>query len=466
MGLQQMLNVLEPCNILADMSTKTYCFPVEKLRALFPALALGDDFVLFDNAAGAQIPGPVLDAVTQHLIQRNVQRGGRYPRSIQVDESIARARATVAMFVNARSAEEIAFGMNATSFLRLVSLAIGETLAGRNEIVVTDLDHEANIAVWLTLQRQGAQIRWWKMREDGRLHAADLDPLLLSGKTRLVACTVASNALGSLLDVPAVAARAHAAGAELLLDAVHYGPHGLFDVQAWDCDYLVCSGYKIFAPHMGFLWGKSEALDRLHTFREDFIPDKAPGKIEAGTFIYENVSGMDAAVRYLESLGRPLPNGRGSENVIGSESVIGAESVTEPRPSGSGCEGSNGHASRRLHLENSMQMIRQYEAGLSEAMLSGLAAIPSVTIYGIRDVSLIPHRVPTVCFNVGSVAPAEVCERLAAAGIGVRDGHMYAPRLMQRLGLTEAGVVRASLLHYNTHQEIERFLSVVEEIAA
>jgi len=414
------------------MSTAAAAFSVERLRARFPALSAGDDCILFDNAAGAQIPGSVLDAVNQHLIERNVQRGGRYPKSIQVDESIARARDSVAMFVNARSADEIAFGMNATSFLRLVSLAIGETLAQRNEIIVTDLDHEANIAVWLTLQRQGAQIRWWKMREDGRLHAEDLDPLLRSGKTRLVACTVASNALGSLLDVPAVAARTHAAGAELILDAVHYGPHGLFDVQAWDCDYLVCSGYKIFAPHMGFLWGKSEALDRLHTFREDFIPNKAPGKIEAGTFIYENVSGMDAAVRYLESIG------------------------------------SEGDASgtRRQHLETGMQMIRQYEAGLSEAMLRGLAAISGVTMYGIRDIGLIPHRVPTVCFNVGAVSPAEVCERLAAAGIAVRDGHMYAPRLMQRLGLTEAGVVRASLLHYNTHQEIQRFLSVVEEIAA
>lgn len=410
----------------------TSCFPVERVRALFPALSDGEDFVLFDNAAGAQIPQSVLDAVNQHLIERNVQRGGRYPKSLQVDDSIARARATVAMFVNACSSEEIAFGMNATSFLRLVSLAVGETLSERNELVVTDLDHEANIAVWVALERQGARIRWWRMREDGRLHAEDLEPVL-SSKTRLVACALASNALGSVLDARAVAERVHAAGAELLLDAVHYGPHGLFDVQSWDCDYLVCSGYKIFAPHMGFLWGKSEALDRLPTFREDFIPDKAPGKIEAGTFIYENVSGMDAAVRYLESLG--------------SE------------------DGPNGQTSRRQYLECAMRRIREYESTLSQALLQGLAAIPGVTIYGVRDVALIRHRVPTVSFNVGAVAPAEVCERLAVAGIGVRDGHMYAPRLMRRLGLTDAGVVRASLLHYNSHQEIQRFLTAVSDIA-
>jgi cysteine desulfurase family protein (TIGR01976 family) len=427
-----MRNVLKPCNILSDMLMTQAAFPVERLRALFPALSNHDDFILFDNAAGAQIPRSVLDAVNEHLIERNVQRGGRYPKSIQVDESIARARESVAMFVNARSNDEIAFGMNATSFLRIVSLAIGETLSTRNEIVVTDLDHEANIAVWLALQRQGAQIRWWRMRNDGRLYAEDLEQVL-SPNTRLVACTVASNALGSLLDVRAVADRVHAAGAELMLDAVHYGPHGLFDIQQWDCDYLVCSGYKIFAPHMGFLWGKSEALDRLQTFREDFIPNKAPGKIEAGTFIYENVSGMDAAVKYLESLGSD--------------------------------EG-NGHGSRRRHLETAMQMIKEYEAKLSEAMLRGLGAIPGMAIYGISDLALIPYRVPTISFNVGKVAPAEVCERLAAAGVGVRDGHMYTPRLMERLGLTETGVVRASLLHYNTLQEIQRFLSVLEEIAA
>ena len=412
------------------MSSSESGFPVTHLRSLFPALSSGEDFVLFDNAAGAQVPQGVLDAVNCHLIERNVQRGGRYPKSIRVDESIAQARESVAMFVNARCPDEIAFGMNATSFLRLVSLAIGESLSGRNEIVVTDLDHEANIAVWLKLERLGARIRWWPVRDDGRLHVEDLEPVL-SSKTRLVACTMASNALGSVLEVVAVAERVHAAGAELLLDAVHFGPHGLFDVQRWDCDYLVCSGYKIFAPHMGFLWGRSEALERLPTFREDFIPDRAPGKIEAGTFIYENVSGMDAAIRYLESI------------------------AEEDR-----------QTSRRARLESAMQRIAQYEASLSQAMLEGLAAIPGVTVYGIRNVALIRHRVPTVCFNVGSVPPQDVCERLASAGIGVRDGHMYAPRLMRRLGLAQAGAVRASLLHYNTHQEIQRFLRAVEKIAS
>ena len=213
--------------------------------------------------------------------------------------------------------------MNATSFIRLVSLAIGQTLGGRNEIVVTDMDHEANVATWLALERIGARFSWWKMREDGNLHVDDLIPLV-SSTTRLVACTLTSNALGSIVDVAAAAKVAHAVGAEIFLDAVHYGPHGLIDVQAFDCDYLVCSGYKIFAPHMGFLWGRRELLEKLPTFREDFIPDEPPGKIEAGTFIYENVAGMEAAVAYLDGLGRSMAGTATDSRRAALERALGA----------------------------------------------------------------------------------------------------------------------------------------------
>ncbi len=226
-------------------------FPVESIRAQFPALHRKPAFIFFDNAAGAQVPQIVLDAVNQHLVECNVQRGGRYRHSREVDATIARARESVGVFLNARDPSEIAFGMNATSFIRIVSLAIGQTLQERNEIIVTDMDHEANVATWLALQREGAKFLWWKMRDDGNLHPEDLKPLL-SSKTRLVACTVASNALGSIVDVAAAAKLAHEAGAEIFLDCVHYGPHAVMDVQAFDCDYLVCSGYKIFSPHMVF----------------------------------------------------------------------------------------------------------------------------------------------------------------------------------------------------------------------
>jgi cysteine desulfurase family protein (TIGR01976 family) len=389
-------------------------FPVDKVRDSFPALQ--NDFIFFDNAAGAQSPSRVLEAVADHLLHRNVQRGGRYRQSQEVDETIARARKSVGLLVNARHPDEISFGMNATSFMRLISLAVGQSLKDRREIIVTDLDHESNIAVWLALEREGAKILWWHFRDDGRLHPEDLDPLL-SPRTRIVACTLASNALGSILDIADVSRRAHAAGAEVFVDAVHYGPHGPIDVQAFDCDYLVCSGYKIFSPHMGFLWGRMESLNSLPTFREDFVPDTTPSKLEVGTYIYENVAGMDAAVQYLEDLGR-----------------MAAPSA----------------ASRRAALVAGTEAIREYEAQLTAAMLEELCQAEA-TVYGITAKDQICHRTPTLCFNVPGISPERVTTELAKRNIGVRDGHMYSPRLMKRLGLTkESGAVRASLVHYNT----------------
>jgi cysteine desulfurase family protein (TIGR01976 family) len=404
-------------------------FPVDHVRAAFPALQ--DGFIFFDNAAGAQSPQAVLDAVADHLLHRNVQRGGRYRQSQEVDATIARARESVSLLVNARHADEISFGMNATSFMRLISIAIGQSLQERREIIVTDLDHEANIAVWLALEREGAKIVWWHFRDDGRLHPEDLQKLL-SPRTRIVACTLASNAIGSVLDVAEVSRRAHAAGAEVFIDAVHYGPHGPLDVQAFDCDYLVCSGYKIFSPHMGFLWGRRETLNALPTFREDFVPDTTPAKLEIGTYIYENVAGMDAAVRYLEKLGR----------------------LVNPAAT-----------SRRAVLVAGMESIRDHEALLSRAMLDVLCGVKA-TVYGITAHDQISLRTPTLCFNLPGISPAKVTEALAQQNIGVRDGHMYSPRLMKRLGLAkETGAVRASLVHYNTMEEVHKFQNALATVA-
>jgi len=409
--------------------------PIEPVRAAFPALTRAPGFIFFDNAAGTQVPQIVLDAVNHHLLECNVQRGGRYAKSREVDATILRARQSVADLVNARDSSEIAFGMNATSFIRLVSLAIAQTIGKRNEIVVTDMDHEANVATWLALERNGVRVLWWKMGDDGNLHVDDLIPLL-SSTTRLVACTLTSNAIGSIVDVAAAARMAHGAGAEIFLDGVHYGPHGLIDVQAFDCDYLVCSGYKIFAPHMGFLWGRRELLQRLPTFREDFIADEPPGKIEAGTFIYENVAGMDAAVRYLETLGR---------STAGNDEPAKSES-------------------RRAALQRAFKTIRAREESLSLEMLRVLNHC-GAAVYGVADKERISERVPTLCFNLPNVSPARVTEELAKQNIGVRDGHLYSPRLMKRLGLArESGAVRASLVHYNTLEEVRRFGSALAEI--
>jgi cysteine desulfurase family protein (TIGR01976 family) len=417
------------------VAPRAVAFPSDRIRSLFPALNQEPGFIFFDNAAGAQIPQVVFDAINGHLLHCNVQRGGRYAKSMEVDATIARARESVADLINARDPNEIAFGMNATSFLRLLSLAIGRTLGTRNEIIVTELDHEANIATWLQLEREGAKIVWWKMREDNNLHVEDLASLLTS-KTRLVACTVASHALGSIVDVAAVARLAHAAGIEVALDCVHYSPHAFIDVQAFDCDYLVCSGYKVFAPHMGFMWGRLELLNQLPTFREDFIPDAAPGKIEAGTFIYENVAGMAAAVTYLETLGNNLAQEDG---------------CAEPE-------------SRRDSIVRAMSSIREYEATVSREMLEVLQAAGAI-IYGVDDPTRLAERVPTFCFNLPNIAPALVTETMSDRGIGIRDGHMYAPRLMKHLGRSlDTGVVRASILHYNTIEEIHEFGKVLRDL--
>jgi cysteine desulfurase family protein (TIGR01976 family) len=259
---------------------------------------------------------------------------------------------------------------------------------------------------------------------------------LLSPRTRLVACTLASNAIGSIVDIRAAAKLAHAAGAQIFVDAVHYGPHGPIDVQALDCDYLVCSGYKIFAPHMGFVWGRYELLRSLPTFREDFIPDEPPGKLEAGTFIYENVAGMEAAIAYLAEIGRAL----GRKN------------------------GPGGSQSLREDVRQGMEHIRTYEQALSLELLRVIRDC-GAQVYGIDDPARVAQRVPTVCFNLPGAMPQVVTETAARAGIGIRDGHLYTPRLMRRFNLPiETGAVRVSLVHYNTFAEIHRLGNVLADL--
>ncbi|PZM14080.1 cysteine desulfurase-like protein [Rhizobium tubonense] len=408
-------------------------FPVDEIRSMFPAIQKSGDFVFLDNAGGAQVPQAVVDAVANHLIDFNVQRMAKYQHSQGVDRNLDEARETVGLLVNAYRPEEISFGLNATSFIRLVSLGIAKMLQTRNEIVVTDMDHDANIATWMALEADGAKIVWWRMREDGTLHTEDLKPLL-NERTRLVACTVTAHSIGTIVDVKTVGELAHAAGAEVFLDCVHYGPHGLIDVQDWNCDYLVCSGYKNFSPHMGFLWGRYDALVKLPTFKEDFIPDVPPYKIEVGTFTYENVAGMNAAVKYLETLGRRfLPSGEHS---------------------------------RREALVAAMGAIREYEMTLSRELLSILKRHGAV-IYGISDETKVAGRVPTICFNIPGITPQQIAQEMGEARIGLRDGHMFAPRLMKRLGLTmESGALRISMVHYNKIEEAARFDQVLGEIIA
>jgi cysteine desulfurase family protein (TIGR01976 family) len=412
-------------------------YPLDFVRGSFPTLA-NPEYAFFDNAAGAQVPQRVVDAVAGHLTSRNVQRGGRYRFSEEVDGLIRHARESLAAFLNAYEPEEVVFGLNATGFIRLVSLAFAEKLESGDEIVVTELDHEANIAPWLALEQRGIKVKFWPVERDTRLAIEKLDAVL-TDRTRLVAVTKASNAVGTIVDLIPVAERIHARNGYLFVDAVHFAPHGPLDVRFFGCDFLVCSGYKIFGPHMGFLWGRRELLDSLPTFREYFVADRAPDKFEVGTYSYEAVAGMDAAIDYIEELGR-----RSSHLPLAPADDVG----------------------RRGDLRRGMQVIRHYERDLTGYLLARAREVPGIKIYGIDGPESGALRTPTLCFNLNGVAPAEVSRRLGGEGISVRDGHQFCPRLIRAIGLSEEeGAVRASLVHYNTRDEIDRFLASLEKIS-
>jgi cysteine desulfurase family protein (TIGR01976 family) len=412
-------------------------FPLDFIRGSFPALA-DDSRIFFDNGAGAQVPQSVVDAVSDHLLRRNVQRAGRYRLSLEVDRVIQATRESLAVLVNAWEPEEIVLGLNASGFVAQLSQALAAHLQPGDELVVTELDHEANITPWLALAERGFKVKFWPVRpEAARLDLSDLDSIL-TDRTRLVAVTKASNAVGTIVDLRPIAELIHARKGYLFVDAVHFAPHGPLDVRFLACDFLVCSGYKIFGPHMGFLWGKRELLDRLPTPRENFIPDRAPEKFELGTFSYEAMAGMNAAVGYLEDLGRRsrhLP--------------------LAPADDGG----------RRGDLRRGMQAIRHYERTLTEHLLRRVREVPGLTVYGVEDPNQAADRTPTLCFNLARLNPADATRQLAERGIFVRDGHMYCPRLIEALGLSpESGAIRASLAHYNTFEEVDRFTEALRAL--
>lgn len=413
-------------------------FPMDFVRESFPALA-EPDRVFLDNAAGTQVPQSVVDAVSGHLTTRNVQAVGRYRSSEEVDATLQHARESAAVLLNANEPEEVVFGLNATAFIRLVSAAYGELLSTGDQIVVTELDHEANIAPWLALEKLGIEVKFWPVESDTRLDVGRLDALL-TDRTRLVAVTKASNAVGTIVDLIPIAERIHARGGHLFVDAGHFAPHGPLDVRFFGCDFLVCSGYKIFGPHMGFLWGKRELLDSLPMVREDFVADRAPDKYETGTYSYEAVAGMDAAIEYIEELGR-----RSSELPLAPQDAVG----------------------RRGDIRRGMQAIRHYERDLTGQLLKQVGEISGVKIHGIDGPNYDAYRTPTLCFSVKGVAAPEVSRQFAQQGISVRDGHQHCPRLMRALGLSESeGAVRASLVHYNTFEEVNKFADTLAQISA
>jgi cysteine desulfurase family protein (TIGR01976 family) len=412
---------------------------VSILRKEFPALAKragGPPAVFFDGPGGTQVHGSVLAAMERYLVEKNSNAHGAFSRSRSTDETVAEARLALADFLNARAPEEIVFGPNMTTLTFQVSRSIGQTLRPGDEVVVTRLDHDANVAPWRALRERGVVVREVDFDPaDCTLDPRNLDAAI-TGRTRLVAVGYASNAVGTVNDVRRVVALAHAAGAWAYVDAVHYAPHGPIDVQALKCDFLVCSAYKFFGPHVGALFGRREILETLPAYKVRPAGDAPPDKFETGTANFEGLAGVTAAVDYLASVGRRFGERPGRDSLA--------------------------TLSRRADLKAGLEAIRAYERGLVRRLLTGLEGIPGRCVYGITDPSRLDERVPTVSFTLDGLAPVEVARRLDEENVYVWDGHFYAPSVIERLGLeNRGGLVRVGLVHYNTEEEVDRLVDLL-----
>jgi cysteine desulfurase family protein (TIGR01976 family) len=408
-------------------------FDAEALRSEFPALRREHDgrpVVYLDGPGGTQVPQRVVDAVATYLTDTNANAGGAFATSEASDAIVDEAHAAVADLLGARSPDEIKFGLNMTTLTLQIGRSIGATLAPGDEIVVTMLDHEANVSTWEAMAAdRGLTVRKVDIREDDvTLDLEDLESKLGS-RTRLVAVGYASNAVGTINPVREIVARAHEVGALTYVDAVAYAPHGPIDVEAIGSDFLVCSAYKWFGPHLGALYGRTEILDALPVFKARPAHDR----FETGTAAFESIAGTLAATDYLRDVGRRF--------------------------------GAAGASDRRSELVAGMTAIVGYERRLVTRLIEGLESIGGLTIHGITDRARFIDRVPTVSVSIDGVHPREAAERLGRRGIYAWDGDFYATGLIERLGKAEGGVLRLGLVHYNTAEEVDRALEAVEGIA-
>ncbi len=410
-------------------------FDVTALRSEFPALRREQDghpVAYLDGPGGTQVPQRVIDAVAGYLTDTNANHGGAFATSEASDAMADEAHVAVADFLGAASGDEIKFGYNMSTLTLHIGRSIGATLAPGDEIVVTTLDHEANVSTWEAMAAdRGVTVRKVDIRmDDVTLDLEDLESKL-NGKTRLVAVGYASNAVGTINPVREIVARAHEFGAFSYVDAVAYAPHGPIDVRALDTDFLVCSAYKWFGPHLGALYGKAEVLDSLPAFKVRPAHDR----FESGTAAFESIAGTLAATEYLRDVGRRF--------------------------------GTPSEATRRGELVAAMEAIVGYERALVTRLIDGLESLLGVTIHGITDRSRFDERVPTVSVSIDGVEPRTAAERLGQQGIFVWDGDFYATGLIERLGKADTGgVVRLGLVHYNTADEVDRTVEAVGALAS
>lgn len=411
-------------------------FDIAWVRAQFPSLrqTVGAHPAAFlDAPAGTQVPQRVIDAVRDYYEQSNANTCGAFATSRRSDALIASAHAAMADLLNC-APDEVFFGPNMTTLTFALSRSIGRELKSGDEIVVTTLDHDANVAPWRALEERGVVIRQVDIHlEDCTL---DLDDLRrkITPRTRLVAVGYASNAVGTTNPVEEIVRLAHAAGALAFIDAVHYAPHGPIDVRALDCDFLACSPYKFFGPHMGCIYGKREHLIRLSPYKVRPAPDDLPSRWETGTQIHEGLAGVAAAITYLADLG--------------------SHNASAPP------------ANRRAALLAAYRGIREYEMSLATRMIQGLLDVPGLRFFGISDPARFADRAPTVGVRLANHSPLEAATYLGDRGIFTWDGNYYALNLTERLDVEQSGgLLRIGLVHYNTSEEVDRLLAALHELA-
>jgi cysteine desulfurase family protein (TIGR01976 family) len=413
---------------------------LQAYRRFFPALNQSvqeHPIVFFDNPGGTQVPSAVIDAMTAYLTRANANTGGAFTTSRRTDAIIAEARAAMADFLNA-DPEEIIFGANMTTLTFAISRALGRVFQPGDEILVTTLDHDANIAPWLALRESDVVI------QAADIHPAtctlDMEDLRskLSPRTKLVAVGYASNAVGTINDLPTIITWAREVGALVFVDAVQYAPHGPIDVRALDCDFLACSAYKFFGPHLGILYGKRPLLEQLAAYKVRPASNEPPGKFETGTLNHEGIAGLLGALDYLAMLGSDQ-----------------ADLYPNFYPDWTG---------RRRALKLAMHAIQDYERGLTAYLLDALRQIDGLSLLGLTRPEDLPRRVPTVACVSNRHLPRDMARELGEQGISTWDGNYYAMALMQRLGLAEHGALRIGLAHYNTPEEIDRLTAVLEDL--
>lgn len=413
-------------------------FQLEAIRAHFPALQSGAIF--FDNPGGTQVADDVIQRMVQYYQHSNANHGGAFRTSRASDAVVDEARQAVADFLHARRAEEIIFGQNMTSLTLHISRSLALLLQPGDEIIVTRLDHDANIAPWLLIaEDRGCTVRWVDIHpEDCTLDMEQFEQLV-SPRTKLVAIGYASNAVGTVNDVKRAVALAHSVGALCYIDAVQYVPHKPVDVQELDCDFLACSAYKFFGPHTGILYGKYELLERLKAYKVRPASDEPPHKFETGTQSFESIAGVLGALEYFAWLG----------------TTCGAEFAERYQGRYSG---------RALALKQAMAAIEAYETEISLALLDGLQTVQGVCIRGIIERERVLERVPTFSFTWDGWQPSPVVEMLAEREIYAWSGNYYALAVMERLGLEQdGGMVRVGPVHYNTLEEVATLIQVLQE---